>query len=251
MCFDQTSSFAFAGLGLFGWAGCQFFFKNPYLANGLLFFFTMEFLQGVQYWYIDDCDSLINKALTLVGIVHILFQPYFTHYMSRELSSKSPATMHKYNLVSKLSLTVGLLLGLRMLMYQTATYPPTEANPTTEWLRGNQVCTFSGNFHLAWSVPMADASYLSPGVFLHTFMMFAPFVLIEPHRLLLPGLILFLTGPFMATFITDSMYEQASIWCFFSCAQIIVCGAGHLIQGYNLKTISEQRYGRGKSKKAQ
>jgi len=29
----------------------------------------------------------------------------------------------------------------------------------TEWLRGEKLCTFSGKFHLAWSVPMADVTY--------------------------------------------------------------------------------------------
>jgi hypothetical protein len=27
---------------------------------------------------------------------------------------------------------------------------------STEWLRGEQLCTLSGKFHLAWSIPMVD-----------------------------------------------------------------------------------------------
>ncbi len=39
------------------------------------------------------------------------------------------------------------------------------------------LCTYLGNYHLAWSVPLMDPTYFSPSVFIHCFMMFAPFAL--------------------------------------------------------------------------
>ncbi|RYY88098.1 hypothetical protein EON63_03035 [archaeon] len=36
------------------------------------------------------------------------------------------------------------------------------------------------------------------------------------------GVFLFVFGPLMAAFITDNLMEQASIWCFFSIAQISI-----------------------------
>ena len=30
---------------------------------------------------------------------------------------------------------------------------------STEWLRGEELCTISGKYHLAWVIPMADATY--------------------------------------------------------------------------------------------
>ena len=49
--------------------------------QGVFFFFTMELLQGIQYWFIADdindisnCASIINKILTVLGYAHICLQ---------------------------------------------------------------------------------------------------------------------------------------------------------------------------------
>ena len=41
---------------------------------------------------------------------------------------------------------------------------------TTEWLRGEKLCTYKGKYHLAWSVPMYDVSYWSPSAAIHSFL---------------------------------------------------------------------------------
>jgi uncharacterized membrane protein YwaF len=53
--------------------------------------------------------------------------------------------------------------------------------------------------------------------------MFAPFfALYEKKGMIIQGLFLFLTGPFLASVISPDLMEQASIWCFFSIAQISI-----------------------------
>ena len=75
--------------------------------------------------------------------------------------------------------------------------------------------------HLGWSVPMADPSYYVPGAGIHSFLMFAPFfALYEKKGMVVQGLFLFLSGPILATFFSSNLMEQASIWCFFSIAQV-------------------------------
>ena len=55
----------------------------------------------------------------------------------------------------------------------------------------------------------------------HAFMMYAPFfALYEKRGMLVQGLFLLLTGPVAAAAITPNLMEQASIWCFFSIAQV-------------------------------
>jgi hypothetical protein len=96
---------------------------------------------------------------------------------------------------------------------------------STEWLRGEILCTFKTKdmVHLGWSVPMADPSYYVMGASIHSFLMFAPFfVLYEKKGMILQGVFLFLFGPFMASLISSNLMEQASIWCFFSIAQVII-----------------------------
>jgi len=105
---------------------------------------------------------------------------------------------------------------------------------STEWLRGQKLCTFRGNlsivvaliysignYHLAWSVPMADPTYVIPGAAIHSFLMFAPFfALYEKKGMVIQGIFLFVFGPYLASWITPNLMEQASVWCFFSIAQI-------------------------------
>ena len=80
-----------------------------------------------------------------------------------------------------------------------------------------------GNYHLAWSIPMADPTYVIPGAAIHSFLMFAPFfALYEKKGMVIQGIFLFAFGPYLAGLITPNLMEQASIWCFFSIAQIAI-----------------------------
>jgi hypothetical protein len=53
--------------------------------------------------------------------------------------------------------------------------------------------------------------------------MFAPFfALYEKKGMVIQGIFLFVFGPYLAGLITPNLMEQASIWCFFSIAQISI-----------------------------
>lgn len=67
---------------------------------------------------------------------------------------------------------------------------------TTEWLRGEQLCTFSGRYHLAWSVPMYDPTYWSPSAAIHSFLMFGPFFIMKKN-MIIQGKFKFLTKIFV------------------------------------------------------
>jgi hypothetical protein len=92
MCFDQKSSFGFALFGLLVSMWIYTRTENVKLAGGVFFFFTMELLQGFQYFVIADnlhdklCDSTINQVLTMLGFLHICMQPYFCHVINASLT---------------------------------------------------------------------------------------------------------------------------------------------------------------------
>jgi hypothetical protein len=216
---------AFAAIGLFlsWWVYSKT--KNTSLASGVFFFFTMEFLQAIQYFFIADtidspeCETTINKVLTVLGYLHICLQPYFCHVINSALT-RNPQYIDRYVLIKRLCLIGGALLFSRYLLADVWEQSDRFAK-STEWLRGSKLCTFRGKYHLAWSVPLADNSYVIPGVSLHSFLMFAPFfALYEKRTMLIQGMFLFATGPYLAAYITPDLMEQASIWCFFSIAQI-------------------------------
>jgi len=215
----MSLSFAMIGLAMSFWV--YYRLQNLQLAVGVFYFFLMEFLQYFQYWYIDDCDNETNRILTIVGFIHICFQPYFTHVLNASVT-KNPRVLEMWCVVLRMCLIGGFMIFGRFALTELVDWPREhfdEEHKSTEWLRGENICTFSGKFHLAWSVPMADPTYYVPGTALHSFLMFVPFFCIKPQMIIL-GLVLWATGPFMAAYITDNLMEQASIWCFFSISQI-------------------------------
>jgi hypothetical protein len=236
MCFDQKSAFGFAALGFFAAWWIHHKTNNSDLAAGVFFFFTMEFLQGLQYFVIADdldhhmCADKINQFLTMLGYLHICLQPYYCHLINSSLTNSEKYKL-KYSVIKRLSLIGGFLLFARFLI---AGFPgmstmdvsfnkETGTGASTEWLRGEKLCTFNGKYHLAWAVPMADPTYYVQGAGIHSFLMFAPFfALYEKKGMIIQGAFLFLTGPGLAAFITPNLMEQASIWCFFSIAQICI-----------------------------
>jgi hypothetical protein len=220
-------SAAFAAIGLFSswWIWSKT--SNTGLASGVFFFFTMELLQAVQYFFIAPdldspiCDTFINKFLTILGFLHICLQPYFCHVINASLT-KNERYLDKYETIKRLCLIGGGLLFTRFLL--AGAWEQTLGDKaSTEWLRGEKLCTFRGNYHLAWSIPMADPTYVIPGAAIHSFLMFAPFfALYEKRGMVLQGVFLFVFGPYLAGLISPNLMEQASIWCFFSIAQISI-----------------------------
>jgi len=226
MCFSLEMSAAFSAVGLFASYWIYSRTCNTELASGVFFFFAMEFLQFVQYFFIAPnidsplCDSIINKTLTILGFLHICFQPYFCHVINSSLT-KNQKYLDKYSVIKRLCVIGGGMLFARFLI--SGLWQQTLQGPSTEWLRGDKVCTYRGNYHLAWSVPMADPTYVIPGAAIHSFLMFAPFfALYEKKGMIIQGIFLFAFGPYLASVITPNLMEQASIWCFFSIAQIAI-----------------------------
>ena len=58
---------------------------------------------------------------------------------------------------------------------------------------------FVGKYHLAWSIPLTDPTYVIPGAAIHWFLMFSPFfVLYEKKGMIIQGVFLFVCGPYLA-----------------------------------------------------
>lgn len=66
MCFTGEMSAGFSVIGLFATWWVYTKYKNVEMASGIFFFFTMEFLQAIQYYYLasglDDpyCKDFMN-----------------------------------------------------------------------------------------------------------------------------------------------------------------------------------------------
>jgi hypothetical protein len=109
MCFSMEMSAAFAVIGLFSswWIWSKT--SNTQLASGVFFFFTMELLQSIQYFFIAPnldspiCDTIINQVLTIAGFLHICLQPYFCHVINASLT-KNAKYIDRYLVIKRLCL---------------------------------------------------------------------------------------------------------------------------------------------------
>lgn len=100
-----------AVLGLIGLLAAGWIFdrtNNTELALAVFFFFSLEILQSIQYFYAAPdlrnpqyqikgscapspmshplCESFENQFLTLLGFLHVCMQPYFVHTINASLT---------------------------------------------------------------------------------------------------------------------------------------------------------------------
>lgn len=82
MCFTQEVS---AGFAIFMWVW-SIVWKGPTGARiTVAYFALMETIQAAQYSVLADgidsplCASTLNKGLTVAGMVHLCFQPFFSN----------------------------------------------------------------------------------------------------------------------------------------------------------------------------
>lgn len=247
MCFSGEMSAAFSAAGLLACVFVWFKTKNATMTSAIFFFCLMEILQVTQQWIIapsiDDiqCKNRTNQILTILGYVHIQFQPYFTNkYFSAfrpYLGKSKPGEDVAWKLVDRLCLFSCFLQMLRLFLSPGFNKEDLTQDQVTwlslsqDWLEGPQMCTYKGAYHLAWSIPLSQPTYFIPGMGLHCFLMFVPVLCIGGFGELDSFLWLFVGGPVLSHFITDNRHENASIWCFFSIIQVIVGVVSVFLQG--------------------
>ena len=82
MCWSGEASTVLATIGLSSTVYFYFKKESPTLCAALGFFSLMEALQAYTYTVIDDCSNPGNQVATLLGYMHIAFQPFFINAVS-------------------------------------------------------------------------------------------------------------------------------------------------------------------------
>jgi hypothetical protein len=171
----------------------------------------MEIIQFFQYKVINECNNDYNKFLTILGYIHICFQPLFFNLWLFAFT-KNPNFTFLY-----MSFFAGLLLASRLFFVKDEELCDTNNEP----LCGEKTCSFSGNKHIAWNVRLrAPGKYwFTPSIGLHFFMWAIPVLTIFQLK---PILALLMTGPYLAYFITNNIHEQPAIWCYMAIGQMLL-----------------------------
>mmetsp|Transcript_44468 Transcript_44468/g.71225 ORF Transcript_44468/g.71225 Transcript_44468/m.71225 type:complete len:266 (+) Transcript_44468:72-869(+) len=247
MCFTQTESFVLICVGIA--LSCLLWPTWPhgddkhhtrlFFIGVISYYVLMELLQFLTYFVVADslhddanCNNIWNQVLTVLGIVHIAFQPFVNNFCLLDTVSSEERIGYKY--IARLSF-VGALYFLSSFVtvyWFDEVYLTKQAYPKTDWLRGDRVCAYkdSSMLHFGWSLPMHSSTYFTPNTGLHAFMMFAPFFIRKSS--VLNGLAMLLLGPVLAMYFTDNIHSQPAIWCFISPLQILLGSTPRLYKHY-------------------
>jgi hypothetical protein len=199
-----------AGLGVAGYGHTKG--DTPYFTIPLVYFSLMEFLQYASYASIDQCALASNTALTTLSYIHVAFQPIFFNML---FMAGVPASARTKRIVFTISLVVSLILLLKLFPFV-----PASLCMLGETLCGKAMCTVSGNWHLAWQVPLYDWPF--PGDIFYYYG-FAIFILPLFYGAWIGVTLGLTTGPILTYLLTQgNPNEWPAVWCLFSVAYILV-----------------------------
>jgi Family of unknown function (DUF5765) len=147
MCWSGEASavLASAGLGTTAYAAYR---KEPSAVwVPLGYFALMELLQAFTYSVIDQCGLPSNQIATLMGYLHIAFQPFFInmvsmHFILQEVRSPIAPTVYI------LCFAASVIMLLQLYPFAWAGH----CDPSMP-LCGTRLCSVHGNWHIAWEVP--------------------------------------------------------------------------------------------------
>jgi hypothetical protein len=222
MCWSGEASAVLAIIGIASTVYTWWKKEPPVLCLALGYFSLMELLQAFTYAVIDDCSNPLNQIATLLGYLHIAFQPFFINMVSLYfVRYKLPGFAKPLIYTCCFAATIMMLIQLYPFSWAGTCLP-------NRPLCGEVLCSFSGQWHIAWSVPtngignsLAQISWLSPAF------AFLGFVLVAFLLPLFYGswkftIYHYLIGPGLARVLTDNLNERPAIWCLFSLALLLI-----------------------------
>lgn len=211
MCWSGEASTILATVGITSTLYVAHKGEDKALWMPLGYFSLMELLQAFTYAVIDNCPYWLNQLLTLLGAIHIAFQPLFINMVSLYFIRRDVA-------VKISSYVYGLsLLGTAVMFIKL--YPFSWAGQCMvglEPLCGDKLCSVHGSWHIAWEVPLNGLKYLDYGYYIPAFVL--P-ILYGSWRFTLYHIIV---GPLLAASTTSNLNEWPAVWCLFSIGLLLV-----------------------------
>ncbi len=223
MCWSGEASACLAATGFISTA---YFFRqgeSKTLCMALGYFSLMELLQAYTYTVIDQCANPRNQVATLLGYIHITFQPFFINAVAMHFL---PEHVRK-----QIATWVYALCGIAAMIFIMRIYPFAWAEFCYEKsyqllmgaglifdmpFCGREICSTSGSWHIAWAIP-ANGSIEMANAYVYAAFLLP--LLYGSWKLVVYHLI---TGPILAFLTTDNMNEWAAVWCLYSIGLLLL-----------------------------
>jgi len=203
-------------MGFCGTAYAAYKKESPLLWVPLLYFSLMELLQAFTYAVINECSNPSNQVATLLGYLHISFQPFFAnavclYFIDSNIRRKIQGWVYALCFVA----TIVTLVQLYPFDWAGACDP---SRP----LCGARLCSVSGSWHIAWELPIngignfftqTDIFGISNGFVAYMAAVFILPIFYGSWRFTLYHIAL---GPVMASLLTESPNKRPAVWCLLS-----------------------------------
>ena len=144
MCWSGEASAVLAVIGLTSTVYVAFKWEDIRLWTALGYFSLLEALQAYTYIYIDDCADLHNQIATLLGFIHIVFQPFLINSVSLYFIPRQVAKRIQWWVIAAVFPCSVLLL---IAVYPFDWGPVCTAG--TDTMCGKSLCSVSGSWHIA------------------------------------------------------------------------------------------------------
>lgn len=220
MCWSENASIAMVGLGVLATVVTARRFEPAAIPVAIGFFTAMEALQVGGYWVVDACQSEANRNVTVLSYLHIALQPLFINAFAMATAPSEVSTDMRRRVYALASVATALML-LRLLPFEGVT----PCAPGTH-LCGPAFCTVSGEWHIAWEMPLNDV-WRTLGVPFADKLPFPSYMLSVFVLPLLYGAWRFalfhaVVGPILASFLTRDPNEMPAVWCLFSIGIVLL-----------------------------
>ncbi|WP_213804505.1 DUF5765 domain-containing protein [Granulicella sp. dw_53] len=218
MCWNGKASTVLATCGL---VGCAYsaYKKEPFALWGCLSYFSlMEALQAYTYTVINNCSDPMNQVATLLGFLHIAIQPFFINGISLYFIPEKPR-IKVSGFVYFVCFICTILMILKVYPFGWASHVPRGAA-----LCADRLCSVSGNWHIAWELPVND--FMNVTLFGYK-IVWAPYIVAAFILPLLYGswrftLYHLLLGPILARLTTNNPNEFPAVWCLLSIGFLLI-----------------------------
>lgn len=225
MCWSGEASTVLAAVGLSSTA--YFYYKKEPapLCAALGFFSLMEALQAYTYTVIDQCDNPANQVATLLGYIHIAFQPIFVNAVSMyfvpdKVREKIIVPVYLFCLFATVCLLIRIYpFDWAPLCYEVKTkilFLQDYIDSFNMPFCGKRICSTSGSWHIAWEIPASANLVLFD---MYAVAIFVLPILYGSWKVTFYHLI---TGPLLAYLSTGNANEWAAVWCLYSIGLILL-----------------------------
>jgi hypothetical protein len=211
-------SFTFAFFGIAASIYIYFYnnFNYTYLPMLLLFYSTMEILQGIQYYFVNQCNNIINKLLTEFAYVLVITQPLMWNFFYYKNSAGCEKNIF----------TTGMALSISWMIVHIITrllYTKQNGMKYKDSVYGSDtVCTKKQKSHLYWQWTSANLHDFNPTMLMYLFVWFVPALISKKHRSTSIILILSFLIATLISYLNKESFVITSLWCYISVPIVLV-----------------------------